>query len=371
MEILAIFNAKGGVGKTTSAVNLAACFAAMDQRVVLFDLDAQGNATSSLGLKNAPDIGTYDVITGKAKITDALRPTFMDRLSLIGATRNLATIDVDMALGDTTSGILSRVVQPIADDFDLLILDCSPTFGSMTMNALVSANAVLVPSQLSPYSHDGLIRTWTILARVRQELHPALRVVGVLPTFCDPETLSENQIMRAMQAEFGNLVDEQGIPSDPQLFGAATAAGLPASIFQPDAPAATAYVTLAARLLAVGEGGAGVPLDPARTDGPPARIRRLDEAPPADAELQVAALQRLGAWRTKAEADGVLAANVNVPPVDEGAMQTAAYELPSRDDPDTGGPWDRAGRWSLSVGGVLLIGVLAFLLGWAVGSGRF
>ena len=158
MEILAIFNAKGGVGKTTSAVNLAACFAAMDQRVVLFDLDAQGNATSSLGLKNAPDIGTYDVITGKAKITDALRPTFMDGLSLVGATRNLATIDVDMALGDTTSGILSRVVQPIADDFDLLILDCSPTFGSMTMNALVSANAVLVPSPtLSP--HPALRRT--------------------------------------------------------------------------------------------------------------------------------------------------------------------------------------------------------------------
>jgi len=356
METLAVFNAKGGVGKTTSTVNLAACFAAMGQRVLVFDLDAQGNATSSLGIGAAPDIGTYDVITGRAAIKDAWLPTFMDGISLVGATRNLATIDVDMALGEQTSGILSKVVAAVRKDVDILIMDCAPTFGAMTINALVSADAVFIPSQPTSYAHDGLIRTWTILSRIRQELHPKLRVVGILPTLCTPDDAAGG-IMAAMTAEFGNLVSADTIPLDGPLFAAASAAGVPACVLAPTAPASMAYLDLAIRLL-----------NPDAAQPP--RLRRLDDPITATPERRVAVLQRLETWKEKADKAGILDANINVPPVDAEAMAVAASNEPvPPDDDDT--MFASIGRAALLIGGALLLTAAAYLLGWAVGAGRF
>lgn len=355
MEILAVFNAKGGVGKTTSTVNLAACFAALGLRVVVFDLDAQGNATSSMGIEKAPDLGTYDVITGRAGIRDALMPTFMDNLSLVGATKNLATIDVDLALGDKNSGILSKVVSTIRNDTDLLIMDCAPTFGAMTINALVSADAVFIPSQPSPYAHDGLVRTWTILSRIRQELHPGLRIVGILPTFLGSDA-ADNGIMAAMRAEFGNLVDADGIPYDDALFGAAAAAGVPACVFSPDAPSSRAYLDLAVRLLAA--------------DGSKSRLRRLDD-PPAQAADRAGTMEALEAWHRRADDAGILAANANVPPVDGDAMAMAAQEYTPAAEDDGVEVVSAYGRLAGLAAGALFLAGGAYLLGWAVGAGLF
>jgi len=368
MEILAVFNAKGGVGKTTSAVNLAACFAAMGERVVVFDLDAQGNATSSMGIMKAPGVGTYDVITGRAAITDALVPTFMENLSLVGATKNLATIDVDLALGDKSGGILSKVVAPIKNDVDILIMDCAPTFGSMTINALISADAVFIPSQPSPYAHDGLVRTWTILSRIRQELHPALRVVGILPTLCSSAD-ADGGIMSAMKAEFGNLVDDRGVSLDSELFAAATAAGVPACVFSPAATASLAYVDLAARLLA--SASDGDPLDSGKPGAARSRFRRLDNAPAPDPEKRQAVIHTLEAWRKKADQNGILDANINVPPVDAAAMEMAAAEIVSETGEEGERQWSAIARWSVLVGAAILLATSSFVLGWAAGAEKF
>jgi len=375
MEILAIFNAKGGVGKTTSAVNLAACFAAMGRRTVVFDLDAQGNATTSLGVSKTPATGTYDVIVGKAAIKDTLTPTFMDGLFLVGATKNLATVDVDLALGEHKSGVIRQVIEPIADDFDILIMDCAPTFGSMTINALVSADAILIPTQPSPFAHDGLLRTWTILSRIRTELHPGLKTLGILPTFCNPnevfgaDGIHENEIMAAMKAEFGNQLHDIGIPMDTQTFTTAAAIGLPACVYAPESDAAGAYLDIAHRILGETPVTDAAPEIAGRIGEIPSRFHRFDDPPPANGNDKDRTRARLKAWQQIADEKGMLDARVNVPPVDGDALQQASYIPPDPGVDASASTWLSLSRAFILIGGALLLGTLAFLAGWVFGSG--
>lgn len=385
MENLAIFNAKGGVGKTTTAVNLAACFAAMGHRVLVFDLDAQGNATTVLGKSTLPVLGTYDVISGKASIQEAAQSTFMDGLRLVGATRNLAAIDLDFILGDRKKDVIRRIVSPLKDEIDIIVMDCPPAFGSMTINALVSADAVLIPSQPNPFAHDGLLRTWTILSRIRSELNHNLSTLGIVPTFVqdsdrdspssDLEQISNDSIISAMRAEFGDLVHPRGIPLDTELFTAASAKGIPACVLSPDSPSSLSYLDLAASLIHTGR--ARKPSDAAahtqeRKDGTDCfLLKRIERGAPLDPRLRIRALPQLKKWHEIADKKGMLAENINVPPVSESAIRDASISIADevRGSGETGG---RRVTLALAfIGAVLLASVIAFLIGWGAGSGLF
>lgn len=352
MKILAIFNAKGGVGKTTTAVNLAACFAAAGQRIVVFDLDAQGNATTSLGRKQALEVGSYDVITNKASVTDALVDTFFDSIRLVGATKNLATIDVDLALGVLDRPTVRKVIEPIAAETDILIMDCAPTFGTMTINALISADAVLIPSQPTPYAHDGLLRTWTILSRIRSEINPGLMILGILPTFCSadgPDTVdnaSEREILSTMKAEFGNTVHPNGIPLDSRHCLDAAAFGVPAVVYSPESPAAQAYIRLSQDLM--------------NEDGSFNRLGNLPGSPGNRSETITGHLKK---WRSLAEAEGLLKDKVNLPGIDLNAIQSAAQPIADA-DPDGTVTASRVSRYVMTTGLCLLSALSGFFLGW-------
>lgn len=383
MEILAVFNAKGGVAKTTTAVNLATCFAALGQRVLIFDLDSQGNATSCFGISTAPEIGTYDVITGRVAVRDAIHDTFIKDIKLIAATKTLAAIDLDFLLGDHKKEIIRSVVQPIKNDVDIIVLDCPPAFGSMTVNALVSADAVLIPSQPTPFSHEGLLRTWTILCRLRSELNRNLAIIGILPTFI-PENLADEEasgddteranyasILSVMNAEFGDIVCTEGVPLDLPLFTAATSKGVPACVLSPEAPSSVCYLKLAARILRIGVSGeAGDAGKETKYSSEKGKLLHwIDQNYILDHNKIKQALGRIYKWRDIAKADGILAENSNVPPVNENAVAAAEYmsSIDASEYPSPGRILNVLGL----VGVVLLSVVIAFLLGWRTGAGFF
>jgi|GEM_PF-783606 len=374
MEILAVFNAKGGVGKTTTAVNLSACLAATGLRVVMIDLDSQGNATSNIGLPSPPESGTYDVISQRISIQDALAKTFMDGLSVIGATRTLAASDLDLAVGKRDNAIIRAAAEPIKDQVDVLVLDCPPTFGTMTTNALLSADAVLIPSQPNPFAHDGLLRTWTVLKQVRTKLNRDLKILGILPTFVSDigqaAGESDHAVLDAMTAEFGDMVHPTGIPNDPALFARATADGLPAVVLQPDAPAALAYLTLALQMT-----GAGVTQEAGEA---PRLLARLAGAPaPTDAQID-GAIKTLGRWRTKAMADGRIGSQTHVPAVDHEAIDRQIAVERERAmkgiEPDEANQTSGISRTTLIVsllGTTLLVGAITFAVGWDLAGGSW
>ncbi len=365
MEVLAVFNAKGGVGKTTTAVNLAACFAALGKKVLLLDLDSQGNATSSMGLKKLPEVGSYDVITNRSAIEKAIVRTSFDNLSLLGATKNLATIDVDLALGDLENRTIRNAIQPLAPSVDIVVLDCAPTFGTVTINALVSADAVLIPTQPSPYAHDGLVRTWTILGRIRSDLSPALKIVGILPTFCQAKgdgLSGEKEILLAMTAEFGDLVREPGIANAGEYFTEASIVGLPSVIYDPNHPASLSYIHLAIELLGLQQPGSTSPDEP--------QFRAIGTASTEDMTIAThAVVECFEAWQQQAKENGLFEERTNLPPVDGAAMQTAsdaARPLLQSTVPVEG---LTVAVIAVTVGVSILTGLVGFFAGWQFGLG--
>ncbi|MGE5503058.1 MAG: ParA family protein [Actinomycetota bacterium] len=249
--IIAVFNAKGGVGKTTTAVNLAVCLAMMGRRVLLVDMDAQGNATTSFGSSELPGLGTYELITGRCTLAEAMRPTFVDNLWLVGATDGLNAMDLELAGDPPAHGVLRDIVATQGQDLDLVVIDCPPGVGAATVNALVSAHGVLCPANPTPFAHDGLARTWAMVGRIRAALNPELRVVGVVMSLVDDGVrVWQDDVAAVIRAEFGALVFPQPIGHAPDLFGAAAAYGVPAVMFAPIAAEVSAFIDLALWLLA-------------------------------------------------------------------------------------------------------------------------
>jgi chromosome partitioning protein len=264
--IIAVFNAKGGVGKTTTAVNLAVCLAAMGRRVLLVDMDAQGNATTSFGSPQLPEVGTYELITGRCSLAEAMRPTFVDGLWLVGATDGLNAIDLELAENPPAHGVLRDIVAGEGHGIDLVIIDCPPGVGAATVNALVSAHGVLAPANPTPFAHDGLARTWAMVGRIRTALNPELRVVGVVMSLVEDGAHAwQDDVARVIHAEFGTLVFPRAIGHAPDLFVAAASHGVPAVLLAPAAPEAETFVDLAGWLLEREprlHGADGAPLPP-------------------------------------------------------------------------------------------------------------
>ncbi|HXP60041.1 MAG TPA: ParA family protein [Dongiaceae bacterium] len=251
-KIIAVANQKGGVGKTTTAVNLSACVAALGRRVLLFDLDPQANATSGLGLEKTPGASAYRVLLGEGTLLDKVRPTAFERLEIIPSEVDLCGVDIELARAENHLQQVVRCLQPVVQSqrFDVLIIDCPPSLGILTLNALVAADAVLVPLQCEYYALEGI----SMLNRVMTQLHdtganPRLELLGVVMTMFDGRTRLSQQVVEEVRQHFGQKVFETLIPRATRL-AEAPSFGKPIIHYDKYNAGAAAYELLAQEFLA-------------------------------------------------------------------------------------------------------------------------
>ena len=254
-KIICIANQKGGVGKTTTAVNLSACVAQLGKRVLLIDIDPQGNTTSGLGVnKNRLDYSVYDVLINDVDAADAVRDTMIDTLKLMPARVELAGAEVELVNILAREHRLKNAIAPIRDQYDYIFVDCPPSLGLLTLNALTMADALLVPIQCEYYALEGLSQLMNTVKLIRRSLNPQLEVEGVVLTMYDGRTNLSQQVVGEVKRFFKNKVYDTIIPRSVRL-GEAPSFGLPISLYAPKSTGAAAYGTLAAELVEKAEGG--------------------------------------------------------------------------------------------------------------------
>ncbi len=214
--VLAVANQKGGVGKTTSAVNLAASLAQKKHTVLLVDLDPQGNATSSLGIDKARATRTiYDVLRGAAHMSDIVLPTAQDRLFVAPARPDLAQAEIDLVSVQGREFVLRRALE--SADADIVIIDCPPALGLLTVNALSSADGVLIPVQAEYFALEGLGQLMQTIQQVRKGLNPNLEIFGVLLTMYSKRMVLSEQVQQELKSHFGDVLFKTVVPRNIRL----------------------------------------------------------------------------------------------------------------------------------------------------------
>lgn len=248
-HVITIANQKGGVGKTTTAVSLSAALAQAGQRALLVDLDPQGNATSGVGVRGTNVEHTiYDVLIGGVPMEDAVEPTSIRNLFVVAATIDLAGAEIELVSLMSREARLRRSLESIRDDFDFIIIDCPPSLGLLTVNALTAADGVLVPIQCEYYALEGLgaLRRNTDL--VQANLNPSLDIVGFVLTMHDGRTRLSQQVVDEVTAHFGDKVFRTRIPRSVRL-AEAPSYGQPITVFDPGSRGAVAYHRLAKEMI--------------------------------------------------------------------------------------------------------------------------
>lgn len=247
-QMLACANQKGGVGKTTTVVNVAAYLAGDGRRVLVVDLDPQGNATSGLGAERAAEgASVYDSLLGGVDIGSLIVPTETPGLSLVPSSIALAGAEVELAGVPQRERRLSRVIESVRSDFDDIFIDCPPSLGLLTVNALTAADAVLIPMQCEYYALEGLSQLIATIHLVRDHLNPALAVRGVVLTMFDTRTNLSAEVAAEVRTHLGAAVFDTVVPRSVRL-AEAPSHGRPIARYAPDSRGATAYRALATEL---------------------------------------------------------------------------------------------------------------------------
>ena len=248
-RVVAIANQKGGVGKTTTAINFAASLAHYGQKTLVIDLDPQGNASSGLGFpKDQVQLGSIDVILGQTELTNALQTTIVEGLDLLPATRELIGAEVELMQTDKRETRLKNALTTAANHYDWIILDCPPSLGFLTVNALVAADSVLIPVQAEYYALEGLGELLRTLSVVRKRLNSSLRREGIVLTLHDTRNNLCNMVEDQLRELFKGEVMETVIPRNVRL-GEAPSYGRPILAYDPSCWGARAYLSLAREVL--------------------------------------------------------------------------------------------------------------------------
>lgn len=251
-KIIAVANQKGGVGKTTTAINLAAALVELGKRVLVVDLDPQGNASTGLGVEPADrDLTTYDLLIDEAPLTEVIRDTGIDGLSIVPATVDLSSADIALVSNEKRSFLLHdalRQTQIDAYRLDYILIDCPPSLSLLTVNAMVAAHSVLVPLQSEFFALEGLSQLMLTIREVRQTANPDLRIEGVVLTMYDRRNNLSQQVEQDARDNLGDLVFQSKIPRNVRVSEAPSFA-MPVLSYDPKSQGAIAYRDLARELI--------------------------------------------------------------------------------------------------------------------------
>lgn len=246
-RVIAVVNQKGGVGKTTTAVNLAACFGVSERPTLLVDLDPQGNASSAFGVSNPPH-QVYDCLIGRMAVKDAAVPTELNSLHLLPAGPDLVGAEIELVTAEDRAQHLARALVDARNNYEIIIIDCPPSLGILTLNALTAADSILIPLQCEYYALEGLARLMETRELVRDALNPRLELEGIALTMVDMRNNLSRQVEAEVRQHFGDKVYRTRIPRNIRL-SEAPSHGKPILLYDIHSRGAVAYLKLAEEIL--------------------------------------------------------------------------------------------------------------------------
>ena len=252
-RVIAVANQKGGVGKTTTAINLSACLAEKGQKVLAIDMDPQGNMTSGLGIdKDEVEKNIYDLMIGQAGVDEVLQKEAIENLDVIPTSIDLSAAEIELIGVDDKEFIIRNAVQPIKDDYDYIIIDCPPSLSMLTINAMTTADSVLVPIQCEYYALEGLSQLIHTVELVKERLNPVLEIEGVVFTMYDARTNLSLQVVENVKENLQQNIYKTIIPRNIRL-AEAPSYGLPINLYDPKSKGTESYMLLAEEVINKGE----------------------------------------------------------------------------------------------------------------------
>ncbi|MBW4330715.1 AAA family ATPase [Stakelama sp. CBK3Z-3] len=250
MICITIANQKGGVGKTTTAINVGTALAATGMRVLLLDFDPQGNASTGLGIKSTDrELSTYDLLLDEITLQDAAVASRVPRLDVVPATVDLSGAEIELIDYEARTHRLTQAIQRSENHWDVVLIDCPPSLGLLTINAMVAADALLVPLQCEFFALEGLSQLLTTVERIRSRFNPGLSILGVVLTMYDRRNRLTDQVSDDVRAVLGKVVFNTVIPRNVRL-SEAPSHGMPALIYDHRCPGSEAYIALAREVIA-------------------------------------------------------------------------------------------------------------------------